>query len=379
MTKEGAPVVLIDCGHIRNLYSGLGQVAAQFARAAVAADGEFSFRFLAHPRFADFRRVVGGLGAQCVAPRFSPIGAVARIFDKEWTRYAYRGRGHVLRHALHRNFYRIPRADKTPLVLTIHDMHLLHDSPKRRKQGLARLQASIRRASALGFISEYARAIAAEHVDFGAAEQHIICNGVEKPGGAKRPEWFRGDLSQKDGKPRPFLFSVAQIAPSKNYHILPPMLAKLAGMNLIIAGRRKKYYAPQIVEAARRAGVGERVILPGAIDEAEKAWLLAHCAGFVFPSLREGFGIPVVEALHFGKPVFCFRNTALPEAGGEAAYYWQDESPTTMAELVAQTLAAEESDSARAPLAAARQKWAARFSWAQNAASYLDIYRRLSA
>ena len=125
--------------------------------------------------------------------------------------------------------------------------------------------------------------------------------------------------------------------------------------------------------------MGERVILPGAIDEAEKAWLLAHCAGFVFPSLREGFGIPVVEALHFGKPVFCFRNTALPEAGGEAAYYWRDESPPTMAELVAQTLAAEESDSARAPLAAARQKWAARFSWAQNAASYLDIYRRLSA
>lgn len=376
--EKSAPTVLIDCGHIRNLHSGLGQVAAQFARAVLAARGEFSFRFLAHPRFADFRGAIHGLDAQCVAPRFSPVGAVARIFNKEWTRYAYRGRGHVLRHALHRNFYRIPKADDAPLVLTIHDMHLLHDSPRRRERALARLQASIRRARALGFISEYARAAAAEHVDFGSAESHIIHNGVEKPGGAKKPNWFRGELTQKDGKPRPFLFSVAQIAPSKNYHILPPALAKLAGMNLIIAGRKKKYYAPQIVEAARRAGAGDRVILPGEVDEGEKAWLLAHCAGFVFPSLREGFGMPVVEALHFGKPVFCFRNTALPEAGGEAAYYWEDDSPDAMAELIARTLADEESDSAGERIAS-RQKWAAHFSWAQNAASYLDIYRRLAA
>ena len=310
--------------------------------------------------------------------RYSPVGTIARLFNKEWTRHAYHGRGHILRHALHSNFYRIPSADKSPLVLTIHDMHLLHYPQKRRLQALTRLRDSIRRACALVFISEYAHAIVAEHVDFGNTEKHIIYNGVEKPGEEKKPDWFRGKLLQKDGKPHPFLFSIAQIAPSKNYHILPPMLAKLPRMNLIIAGRKKKYYAPQIIEAARRTNSGERLILPGMINEAEKAWLLAHCTGFVFPSLREGFGIPVVEALHFGKPVFCFRNTALPEAGGEMAYYWQDDSPAAMAELVTQTLANEASNSASTPLTIARQNWAARFSWSRNVMSYLQIYQRFT-
>ena len=82
--------------------------------------------------------------------------------------------------------------------------------------------------------------------------------------------------------------------------------------------------------------------------------------------------MPVIEAFHFGKPVFCFANTALPEVGGEHAHYWQNQEAKKMAELVREKIASPDSDTI-----AARQKWALSFSWDKNAAAYIDIYRRL--
>ncbi|MGI9337352.1 MAG: glycosyltransferase family 4 protein [Gammaproteobacteria bacterium] len=362
------PPILIDCGHIGNARSGLGQVAIQYARAQISATaGEFAYSFLAHPRFGTLRRAVADAPGDsiCVLPRFSAAGAVMRLFNKEWRRYVYDKTDYRLRHAIHRNHYALPKADRAPFVLTIHDMHLLHEKPKQRALSLKQLQQSISRASVIGFISDYAKQAAAEHLDFGDAEQVVIHNGVDKPANPQKPEWFKSET-------RPFLFSVAQIAPSKNYILMPPMMRHLPKMNLIIAGRKKKYYAPQIEQKARDEGVAERVILPGIIGESEKAWLLQNCAGFVFPSLREGFGMPIIEAMHFGKAVFCFANTAIPEVGGDKAYYWQNDNPETMAELIQNTLANEQEEKQTA-----RQQWAAKFSWQKNTEEYAKIYRRL--
>ena len=370
MARAGLPMVLVDCGHIRNLAAGLGQVARQFAGALQNGNQqEFDFRFLTHPRFHEFRQQVGA--QYCASPSFSLAGAVMRVFNKEWQRYAYHETNHAVRHAIHRNCYQIPAGDRAPFVLTIHDMHLMHEKPKRRKKSLMRLQELANRASTVGFISEYAKRAASEQINFGDAEQRVIYNGVDKPANPQQPKWF----AQVEGnETRPFLLSVAQLVSHKNYHIMPAVMRRLPELNLIIAGRKKKNYVPQIEEAARKEGVADRIVMPGRVSDGEKAWLLEHCAGFVFPSLREGFGMPVVEALHFGKPVFCFNNTALPEVGGEHAFYWRDDSPQTMAELIQTTLAAEQNQSDKAK---ARTEWAARFSWRNNAAAHLDIYRRL--
>lgn len=316
------------------------------------------------------RHAVGG--AVCLSPRFSPAGAVMRLFNKERRRYVYDKTNHSLRHAIHRNHYELPKADNAPFVLTLHDMHFVHDTPKRREQTaptLKRLQKSVSRASVIGFISDYAMRVSAEYLDFGDAEQVVIYNGVNKPAKPEKPQW----ISQlPGGGDAPFLFSVAQIVPHKNYMLMPPMMHHLPKMNLILAGGKKKYHAPQIEQQARTEGVGERVILPGVISEGEKAWLLHNCAGFVFPSLREGFGMPIIEAMHFGKPVFCFPNTALPEVGGDNAYYWQDDNPATMAELINDALANEKEQKQTA-----RQQWAAKYNWQTNAEQYAKIYRQL--
>src|SRR5207344_2364333 len=66
------------------------------------------------------------------------------------------------------------------------------------------------------------------------------------------------------------------------------------------------------------------------VSDARKSWLYAHCKAFLFPSLTEGFGLPPLEAMHFGKPVFLSKLTSLPEVGGDAAAYFDDFEPLSM-------------------------------------------------
>ena len=127
-------------------------------------------------------------------------------------------------------------------------------------------------------------------------------------------------------------------------------------------------------DAINREKMQERIFVSGKISDGEKAWLLQECKGFVFPSLKEGFGMPIIEALHFGKPVFCFDNTALPEVGGEVAFYWKNSEPKEMADLILANI----SETANSEIVNERQQWAAGFSWDKNAAAYMDIYRKLA-
>lgn len=358
--------VLIDNGRIRSIATGLGQVSVQFAAALMRADApQMQFQFLTHPKFAAFASFAAENGARHIKGKFSPWNKLRRIWNKDIFAYTYDGGDHSVRHALHRQHLDIPARDKTPFVFTIHDMHILDGEKHVREYNLRRMNKSVLRADILVFISQYARDITAEHIDISGRETAIIYNGVDKPQNPRRPQWFKDEM-------RPFLFSVAQIAAHKNYHILPPMMRHLPEMNLILAGKHKKDGIPLLRDSVLRNNADARVVIPGAISENEKAFLLRECAAFVFPSLKEGFGMPVLEAMHFGKAVFCFRNTALPEVGGEHAFYWTNESPQEMANLIRDNL----SDSAAKT--AARQKWATNFSWHKNAAAYTDIYRRLA-
>ena len=109
------------------------------------------------------------------------------------------------------------------------------------------------------------------------------------------------------------------------------------------------------------------------LSEGQKAWLYARCSGFVFPSLAEGFGLPPIEAMHFGKPVFLARRSCLPEIGGSAADYFDDFDAASMRRVVEHGLA-----SRREPgRAQAIRDHAAQFDWDRAAASYLGLHRRL--
>jgi alpha-1,3-rhamnosyl/mannosyltransferase len=121
---------------------------------------------------------------------------------------------------------------------------------------------------------------------------------------------------------------------------------------------------------------GREIILPGYVSDDELKWLYKNCFGFVYPSLFEGFGMPVLEALGFGVPVLCSNTSSLPEAAGEAALLFDPlDTPSIAAAM--QRLARGEVP--RDILQTAGYLQARKFSWARSASRVLELYDHVVA
>ena len=175
---------------------------------------------------------------------------------------------------------------------------------------------------------------------------------------------------------KPFLFSIGEFTERKNLHTLVEMLKQLDDLNLILAGNNNTAYTQDIlIPTIEKNKLEDRVIITGKISDVDKQYYLQNCKGFVFPSLREGFGIPPIEAMRFGKPVFLSNNTSLPEIGGKLANYWDNYDPEYMAKIVKNGLTEFYSDEEN--LSKLHTEHALSFNWNDAANSYAAVYRSL--
>ena len=124
---------------------------------------------------------------------------------------------------------------------------------------------------------------------------------------------------------------------------------------------------------ARRLGIANRVKLLGWLSAADLEGLYAAASCFVFPSLAEGFGLPVLEAMERGVPVAASRASAIPEVGGEAVRYFD---PLSVAEMRAAMEELLSDRTVAAELAAAGRRRAKQFSWQRAAEQTLEVYER---
>ncbi|MBX5441077.1 MAG: glycosyltransferase family 4 protein, partial [Solirubrobacteraceae bacterium] len=177
---------------------------------------------------------------------------------------------------------------------------------------------------------------------------------------------------------RPIALSVSARRPHKN---LPRLLEALA---LIPAERRPVLVVPgygtfhddALAADVARLGIAGDVRMLGWVDDAELEGLYAEAAVFVFPSLYEGFGLPVLEAMARGVPVACSDRGALREVAGDAARVFDPERPRAIADAIEAILA----DPALADrLRAAGREQAARFTWPKAAQGVLAGYERALA
>jgi alpha-1,3-rhamnosyl/mannosyltransferase len=158
--------------------------------------------------------------------------------------------------------------------------------------------------------------------------------------------------------------------PHKNLVRLIRAWARLEhGLPLVIAGAWDERY-PEARRAARGLVPGQ-IRFIGPIPDEDLPALYSACRLFVFPSLYEGFGLPVVEALACGAAVACSNASSLTEVGGTAVFYFDPEEPESIRRTVDQALL-----TGHDPSASIRQ--AARFSWEETAAATLEIYRSLA-
>lgn len=215
---------------------------------------------------------------------------------------------------------------KTKFLFTIHDLNFLIEDKLNRTRNarmLRQIQHRVDRADHIIAISHFALQQAHEYLHLHDKPVSIVypgCAFLNSPVTPRQPAMV---------PKKPFLFSIGLLEPRKNFHVLMPLLKKI-DFDLVIAGLDKHHYKSVIIGEARKHGVLEKLKLVGPVSETEKVWYYQHCEAFLFPSVAEGFGLPIVEAMYYGKPVFLSREASLPEIGGDAAYYFDSFDPDVM-------------------------------------------------
>src|SRR6218665_120185 len=250
---------------------------------------------------------------------------------------------------------------KTKVALTIHGLHFLDEgSEEQHEKKLKKVQSLADRADIVITNSDATTAAVKKNMQVPDSKLHRIYLGVSIAKESKKPAWAPREK---------FLFTVGSFLVRKNFHVLVPMIKELP-FKLVMAGKFIDDYPEFIRQEAVKWGVEEQVLIRDEISEAEKNWCFQNCEAFVFPSISEGFGIPIVEALYFGKPIFLSRFGSLPEIGKDYAYYWDNFSPQEMAQKVKENI--------HSPIHInERRDYALSYSWAKAAKEYLTLYRSL--
>lgn len=198
---------------------------------------------------------------------------------------------------------------------------------------------------------------------------HLSCDAVFSQ--------MRGAAAGPDGAAarRPYIFALGADDPRKNTLRLVHAYLGLLGTqgfehDLIISGYAN-WELSEAYRAVKQAGATDRVKFLGFIAISELVALYRGAALFVYPSLYEGFGIPVLEAFSAGCPVIASNVTSIPEVGGDAALYVDPLSVDEIAQAISRAVA---DGALRASLSRRGYAQAARFSWEQTARQTLALY-----
>ncbi len=177
---------------------------------------------------------------------------------------------------------------------------------------------------------------------------------------------------------RPFLLTIGTAYGRKNLQLLVPtlhILRKRFGHPITAVMTGKRGFAEEaVLDEARKQGIGDAVVHLGFVSDEEKAWLFSNAAAFFFPSLYEGFGIPVLEAMRYGCPVVCANTSSLPEVGGDGALYFDPHDAAAAAAAVHRLLT---ETGFRNDLIRRGGENCKRFSWQAMARAYHDALMTL--
>ena len=355
---ENEPMIIFDCQSLRRPNVGYYHYALNLSKALLVESGRRAEKMgLYLPDCA--RGLYAGLG------KF-PVRRWHHI-DKH---YMFLGPRVHLYHVSNQLTQYAPRSFRLPVLTTVHDINCLHfaESQEAYKWLIKHTERAVRHSTRIVTISEVARKDICEYFDLTPADVDMVYNGVD---------YYDGPITAPEKVPEgEFLLYLGRIDGSKNIHVLPALLDG-NDYRLLIVGRPEKTECetPRILEEARRWGCADRIIFTGPGPEPVKHWYLQNCEAFLFPSLAEGFGLPVLEAMRYGKPVFCSDRTSLPEIGGDCAFYFNhDFEPRAMQEELRNGLAAFRAGELPPEKIIARTRL---FSWEKAAKEYYDIYEKM--
>lgn len=256
-------------------------------------------------------------------------------------------------------------------LLTVHDVNFVEEISSDVNHRLNKLFINkLEKSTAITYISEFAKKQTHTYFKVPNIPEYIIHNG-----NPISTELDTSNYISKITVDKPFLYSIGDFLERKNFLSLVKMMIHITDFNLILSGNNDKVYGKEIENFIKENNLQNRVFLTGKVDDMAKQFYLSKCLAFVFPSIREGFGLPAIEAMHFGKPVFLSNKTSLPEIGGEHAYYWDNFEPEYMKTILMNGLTNFQSN--QSEMEQLMKKRAASFDWKIAATEYLKVYRTI--
>jgi glycosyltransferase involved in cell wall biosynthesis len=267
------------------------------------------------------------------------------------------------------------------LVLTVHDLAFRlhpHTAPMATRRWLGRFDRALRQAAHVIVVSEATRQDLLRLYPVEPDRATVIHHGIdlERFRPAAEPDVER--IRRRHGIEEPYVLFLGGLEPRKN---LPTLVRGWAAVpdevrpGLVVAGASVPWNPEGRLELERAlSGLSDRarsqVVLTGYVGHREKVALLAGATALALPSLYEGFGLPILEAMAMGTPVITSNVSSMPEVAGDAAVLVDPRSPSTIAGAI-ESLVRDE-DLRRRLHVAGRDRVRA-FSWEEAARRHVEV------
>jgi glycosyltransferase involved in cell wall biosynthesis len=376
VSPTARPTVAIDVTPLLGVRSGIGAAVAEIVDALRALE--------AGPDLVPYTLSVRArMHRDAVPPntRFVPIPA--RILLRSWVRADRPSIDRWLRpaHVVHATNYLAPPS-RLPTLVSVYDCSFVR-YPELCTPEVRAFEPAIRRAVARGATLHTGSEFVADEIEeiFGrglraAGRLVVIPLGIPSLGdAAQMPPAVAAALGDA-----PFIVAIGTLEPRKNFaHLVGAfgeLAARHADVRLVIAGHDGPA-RPEIEAAIARLppGARERVVLAGGVSDAGRRALLEKAALLAYPSIYEGFGFPVLEAMTAGVPVVAARAGAIPEVAGDAALLFEPTNEQNLADEIDRVMT---DDALRSELVARGRDRVRAFSWDHTARALASCYRRVA-
>jgi alpha-1,3-rhamnosyl/mannosyltransferase len=354
----------IDARAATEVAAGRGRLVRELLR-ALAARGEPDRRYVLYARERWTDPTLGGAGAPDERFRWHLIGAR----DPWWHMRTAASANRECDVFLSSNSYLTCWFCRVPCVPVVYDLTTFEPAmrPNRRSTVIERLTLgpAVRRSAALLCISQATADALTARFPAAAGRTVVAPLGIAPTLSTTLPESEAAALP-----PAGFVLSVGTLEPRKN---LPRLVAAYGRLDpelqrrhpLVVVGALG-WQTGETVDALR--ALGDRCIVLGHVSDAALAELYRRCAVFCYPSLGEGFGLPVLEAMAAGAAVLTSNISSLPEVGGDAVQYADPRDVASIADALDELLRAPER---RAGLGRRARERALQFSWPRFAEQVL--------
>jgi glycosyltransferase involved in cell wall biosynthesis len=287
---------------------------------------------------------------------------------------------------LHAPAFVAPIASPCPVVITIHDISYLLYPSHFARWWVAYLRTvmppAVQSAAAIICGSTSSKRDIVKAYGIAHDKVHVIAYGVDRerfrPGAALNEQWAK-QIGIREG----YILHVGTLSHRKNIPVLLHAIARLRDRGvwnhcqLVLAGSQNTSLkgGQEVFEAIREFDLSANVVLTGHIPDEYIPGLYAHASMLIMPSLYEGFGFPILEAMAAGIPVVCSNTSSLPEVGGDAALYFPPHHPDALAGAMENLM---KNPSLVAQIRRQGFEWVRQFTWQRTAEQTAEIYREVA-